>query len=42
MCSPGGVGLRFTLAKRNHVNLRIDYAWGKSSTALYVGVAEAF
>jgi Omp85 superfamily domain len=38
----GGVGLRFTLAKRNHVNLRVDYAWGKSSTALYVGVAEAF
>ena len=40
---PGsGVGLRFTLAKRNHVNLRVDYAWGKDSTALYVGVAEAF
>lgn len=38
----GGVGLRFTLAKRNHVNLRVDYAWGKSSTALYVGVMEAF
>lgn len=40
---PGsGVGLRFTLAKRNHVNLRVDYAWGKNSSALYVGVAEAF
>lgn len=40
---PGsGAGLRFTLAKRNHVNLRVDYAWGKDSTALYVGVAEAF
>lgn len=38
----GGVGLRFTLAKRNHVNLRVDYAWGKNSSALYVGVAEAF
>lgn len=38
----GGVGLRFTLARRNHVNLRVDYAWGKNSTALYVGVAEAF
>lgn len=37
-----GVGLRFTLAKRNHVNLRVDYAWGKDSSALYVGVAEAF
>jgi hypothetical protein len=38
----GGAGLRFTLAQRNHVNLRVDYAWGKGSTAFYVGVAEAF
>jgi hypothetical protein len=38
----GGAGLRFTLADRNHVNLRVDYAWGKNSSALYVGVAEAF
>ena len=38
----GGAGLRFTLAERNHVNLRVDYAWGKSSSALYVGIAEAF
>jgi Omp85 superfamily domain len=40
---PGaGVGLRFTVAPRNHVNLRVDYAWGKNSSALYMGVAEAF
>ena len=40
---PGsGVGVRFILAKRNHVNLRVDYAWGENSSALYVGVAEAF
>ena len=40
---PGtGIGARFILAKRNHVNLRVDYAWGKNSSALYVGVAEAF
>ena len=38
----GGVGLRFTVAKRNHVNLRADYAWGKDSSALYVSVVEAF
>ena len=38
----GGLGLRFVLAKRNHVNLRVDYAWGKNSNALYVSVAEAF
>jgi len=38
----GGVGLRFTLATQNHVNLRIDYAWGKNSSALYMGIIEAF
>jgi Omp85 superfamily domain len=38
----GGVGLRFTLARRNHVNLRVDYAWGRDSSALYIGVGEAF
>ncbi len=40
---PGaGVGLRFTVAKKNHINLRIDYAVGKDGGALYIGVAEAF
>ena len=39
----GGVGIRFLLAKENHINFRIDYAWGKSgSKGLYVGVGEAF
>jgi hypothetical protein len=38
----GGIGLRFTLAKQDHINLRIDYAWGKNSTALYIGIMEAF
>jgi len=38
----GGAGLRFTVAKRNHVNLRADYAWGKGSSAVYVSVVEAF
>jgi hypothetical protein len=38
----GGAGVRFVLAERNHVNLRVDYAWGQSSRALYVGVLEAF
>ena len=37
-----GAGLRFTVAQRNHVNLRTDYAWGKNSSALYVSVTEAF
>jgi outer membrane protein assembly factor BamA len=38
----GGVGLRFLLTRRTHVNLRVDYAWGKNSHALYIGVMEAF
>lgn len=38
----GGAGIRFLLAKRNHVNLRVDYAWGRNSNALYIGIREAF
>jgi Omp85 superfamily domain len=38
----GGVGLRFRLSKESHINLRVDYAWGKDSRTLYVGVSEAF
>lgn len=38
----GGFGLRFILAKRNHINLRADYAWGDSSHAAYVSLGEAF
>ncbi len=38
----GGTGIRFRLTRQNHVNLRVDYAWGKKSNALYVSVAEAF
>ena len=39
----GGFGLRFVLAKRNHINLRADYAWGSNgSRATYVSVGEAF
>ena len=38
----GGVGLRFRLTKENHINLRVDYAWGIGSKGLYLGVTEAF
>ncbi len=38
----GGLGLRFLLAKSNHVNLRLDYAWGKGGQTWYVGLGEAF
>jgi hypothetical protein len=38
----GGFGLRFLLARENKVNVRIDYAWGKDSSALYIGLGEVF
>jgi hypothetical protein len=30
------------LTKENHINLRVDYAWGINSKGLYLGVTEAF
>jgi outer membrane translocation and assembly module TamA len=38
----GGAGVRFTVAKKNHVNLRIDYAAGLQGGGVYMGVSEAF
>lgn len=38
----GGIGLRFTLASENRINLLVDYAWGKGGSAFYVGLGEAF
>ena len=38
----GGGGIRFTVAKKNHVNLRVDYAAGLQGGGIYMGVTEAF
>jgi outer membrane translocation and assembly module TamA len=38
----GGVGLRFAVAPKNRINLRVDYSVGQGSHAWYVGVSEAF
>jgi outer membrane protein assembly factor BamA len=38
----GGVGLRFALAPKNHINLRVDFSVGQGSHAWYVGIGEAF
>jgi outer membrane translocation and assembly module TamA len=38
----GGAGLRFTLAPKNHINLRVDASVGQGSHAWYVGIGEAF
>lgn len=40
---PGaGVGLRFKLDKKNHINYRVDYAFGRAGRTLSIGVGEAF
>jgi outer membrane protein assembly factor BamA len=38
----GGVGLRFAVAPKNHINLKVDYGIGQGSHGWYVGVGEAF
>ncbi len=37
-----GVGLRYTLAEENHINLRVDFAYGKEGGAIHFGAGEAF
>jgi hypothetical protein len=37
-----GVGFRFTLDKKNHINYRIDVGFGREGHTLSVGVGEAF
>jgi hypothetical protein len=38
----GGAGVRYTLAKKSHVNLRVDYAIGLDGGGVYMGITEAF
>ena len=42
MLPSGGGGLRFRLTKRNPINFRVDYGFGKHGGALSVGIGEAF
>jgi len=37
-----GIGARFTVAPKNHLNMRLDYAVGKDDAVWYLAVAEAF
>ena len=37
-----GAGLRFTLDKKNHINYRIDFAFGREGRTISIGVGEAF
>jgi hypothetical protein len=38
----GGLGLRWTAATDNHINLRVDFAWSRDGEAWYISVGEAF
>jgi hypothetical protein len=37
-----GAGLRFKLDKKNHINYRIDVAFGREGRTLSIGLGEAF
>ncbi len=37
-----GLGVRYRPSKETNINLRVDYAVGKDSSALYISVGEAF
>jgi hypothetical protein len=37
-----GAGLRFKLDKKNHINYRVDFAFGREGHTISIGVAEAF
>ena len=37
-----GAGLRFNLDKKNHIDYRIDFAFGREGHTLSIGVGEAF
>ena len=37
-----GAGLRFTLDKKNHINYRIDVAFGREGRTISIGIGEAF
>jgi hypothetical protein len=37
-----GVGARFSVDKKENLNLRLDYGIGKGTTGFYLGIAEAF
>jgi len=37
-----GTGLRFTINRRDHLNLRLDYGLGQQSSGFYLTIGEAF
>lgn len=37
-----GAGLRFTINRADHLNIRVDYGFGKQSSGFYLTIGEAF
>lgn len=37
-----GVGLRFLFSPEEKINLRLDWAWGKDTSGMYINLMEAF
>jgi hypothetical protein len=37
-----GIGLRYMVLKSQRINMRLDYARSKNSSAVYLSVSEAF
>ena len=37
-----GAGLRFTINRRDHLNIRADYGFGQQSSGFYLTIGEAF
>lgn len=42
MLPAGGAGLRFQIDKKNHINYRIDWGYGRAGSTLTMSVTEAF
>lgn len=38
----GGAGLRYLISRREHLNLRVDAAFGRHTKGFYVNISEAF
>jgi hypothetical protein len=38
----GGFGARIMMSKESRTNLRVDFAWGVDSFAIYLGAGEVF
>ncbi len=38
----GGIGLRYKVFRDRRMNARLDFAWGKGDSGIYLGILEAF